>query len=163
MERRDLYNENRELTGETIYKDDEIPNGKYILIVMAFIQNLNGEFLIQKRSISKGGEWSFTGGHPKSGESSLEGIKVEVMEEIGVDIKEPILFKQAKGKNTFCDLYYIRQDVDINSIILQKEEVTEVLFKTKDEIDKMFQDGIFKKGHYLMFNDCINYLNNNEI
>ena len=29
MEKRDLYNENKELTGKTIYKNDEIPEGYF--------------------------------------------------------------------------------------------------------------------------------------
>lgn len=109
MEKRDLYDENRILTGETIFKNEEIPAGKYILIVMTFIENLDGKFLIQKRCPEKGREWSFTGWHPKEGETSLEGVKEEVKEELGIDIEDPILFKQAKGKITFCDLYYIKQ------------------------------------------------------
>ena len=28
LEKRDLYDENRHLTGETIYKGEEIPNGR---------------------------------------------------------------------------------------------------------------------------------------
>ena len=50
MERRDLYDENRNLTGETILKGEEIPKGRYIVVVLVFIQNSKGEFLIQKRS-----------------------------------------------------------------------------------------------------------------
>ena len=47
MEKRDLYDINRNLTGETIYKGDSIPDGKFILVVLSFIQNSKGEFLIQ--------------------------------------------------------------------------------------------------------------------
>ena len=39
MEKRDLYNENKELTGKTIYKNEEIPEGYFILMVVAFIEN----------------------------------------------------------------------------------------------------------------------------
>lgn len=126
---------------------------------MAFIENLEGKFLIQKRCPEKGGECSFTGGLPKAGETSLEGVKEETKEELGIEIENPILFKQAKGKNTFCDLYYIKQDVNISKIIKQDEEVDAIDFKTIDEIKKMYENNNFKKGHYLMFLDCINYLN----
>ena len=74
MEKRDLYNENKELTGKTIYKNEEIPEGYFILMVVAFIENNEGLFLIQKRSAIKGGECAFTGRHPKSGENSKEGL-----------------------------------------------------------------------------------------
>ena len=158
MEKRDLYNDKKELLNQTIFKDEEIPENCYILMVVAFIQNSKGQFLIQKRSEAKGGEWAFTGGHPKSGETSVQGIKTEIREELGLTIENPILFKEAKGKNTFCDLYYIKQDIDINDIILQKEEVSDVMYASIQDIDKLFNDGLFKKGHYMMFKDCLNYL-----
>lgn len=160
MEKRDLYNENKELINKTIDKDEAIPEGSYILMVVAFIQNKNNEFLIQKRSQEKGGEWAFTGGHPKAGETSLEGMKTELKEELGLFIEDLTLFKEAKGKNTFCDLYYVKQDIDLNTITIQKEEVAEVKFATKKEIDEMLKSGIFKKGHYMMFQDCLKYLEN---
>ena len=52
-EKRDLYDINRNLTGETIYKGEEIPEGRYINVVLVFIQNSKGDFLIQKRSERK--------------------------------------------------------------------------------------------------------------
>ena len=70
MEKRDLYDKNRNSLGIVINKDDDIPDGCYIMVVMIIMQNSNGEFLLQKRSELKGGKWAFTGGHPKSGESS---------------------------------------------------------------------------------------------
>ncbi len=48
MEKRDLYAENKILTGETINKGDSIPTDKYYLTVVVFIQNQNKEFLLQK-------------------------------------------------------------------------------------------------------------------
>ncbi len=67
MERRDLYDINRQLTGETIFKDEPIPDGRYIIVVHVFIQNSDDKFLIQKRSMAKDGKFATTGGHPKSG------------------------------------------------------------------------------------------------
>jgi len=161
MEKRDLYNENRELIKKTIFKDEDIPIGNYILMVVAFIENLDGKYLIQKRSELKGGEWAFTGGHPKHGESSLEGVKTEIKEELGIVAENPILFKSIKGKNVFCDLYYVKQDIDLNGVVKQDEEVSEVMLVTKEEIDSLLCEGIFKKGHYMMFNDYLEYKNEN--
>ena len=39
MEKRDLYDINRNLTGETIFKDEKTPKDRYILVVLVFIQN----------------------------------------------------------------------------------------------------------------------------
>lgn len=74
MEKRDLYDEYKNKTNETIDKGQPIPKGKYYITVIVFIQNSKNEFLIQKTSLQKGHVWSTTGGHPKAGESSLQGI-----------------------------------------------------------------------------------------
>ena len=51
MEKRDLYDSNRNLTGETIYKGEQTPDGKFIVVVLIFIQNSEGKFLIQKEEV----------------------------------------------------------------------------------------------------------------
>lgn len=158
MEKRDLYDINRNLIGKSIFKNKPIPENTYIMMVVIFIQNDNDEFLIQKRSIDKGGKWATTGGHPKSGESSLEGIITEVKEELGITINNPILFKQAHGKDTICDLYYIRKNIDIKSIKIQQEEVDNVKWASIEEIEHLMQNNEFNKGHYMMFKDCLNFL-----
>ncbi len=161
MEKRDLYNENKQLLNKTILKNEKTPENCYILIVVIFIQNNKDEFLIQKRSELKDGKWAFTGGHPKAGENSLTGIITEVKEELGLDIENPILFKEMKDSNSFCDLYYLKQDVKLDDVIMQEEEVTAVKYATREEIDEMYEDGIFKKGHYMMFNELLKYLDAN--
>ena len=83
MEKRDLYNENSEVTSKTYFKGEPIPVGYYPMVVMICIQNSKGEFLMQKRVPSKGGDWGVTGGHPKSGETPYEGMITEVREELG--------------------------------------------------------------------------------
>lgn len=158
METRDLYDINRNLIGKIIKKDDKIPDNTYIMMVVIFIQNSNNDFLIQKRSLDKGGKWASTGGHPKSGESSLQGIITEVKEELGIKINNPILFKQANGKNTICDLYYIKEDIDLTKITIQKEEVDEVKWASIDEINDLMNNNEFNKGHYMMFKDCLKFL-----
>ena len=75
MEKRDLYNKERNLIGRTIFKGEEIPDNMYILVVLIFIQNSEGKFLIQKRSARKNGKEAATGGHPKSGESRIQRMR----------------------------------------------------------------------------------------
>ena len=40
MEKRDLYDKNRNLIGKTIYKGESVPEGSYIIVVLMDIQNL---------------------------------------------------------------------------------------------------------------------------
>ncbi len=161
MEYRDLYDLNRNLTGEKILNGEEIPNNRAILMVVIFIENSKGQFLMQKRSKEKGGLWATTGGHPKTGESSLEGIITECNEELGIKINNPILFKKASGKQSFCDLYYLKEDINIDDIIIQKEEVDEVKWLTLSEIEELNNKSLFNKGHYMMFKDCLEYIEKN--
>ena len=82
-ELRDLYDINSNKTNKTYRKGDLIPKGGYPMVVMVVIRNFDGKFLMQKRVESKGGDWGVTGGHPKSGETPIEGIITEVKEELG--------------------------------------------------------------------------------
>ena len=84
-ELRDLYDINGNKTDKTYHKGDTIPSGYYPMVVMVVIRNSKGQFLMQKRVPSKGGDWGVTGGHPKAGETPLEGIVTEVKEELGLD------------------------------------------------------------------------------
>lgn len=163
MERRDLYDKNRNLTGETILKGEAIPDERYIVVVLVFIQNSEGKFLIQKRSERKNGKFATTGGHPKSGESSIEGIITEVKEEIGLDINPANLQLYFSGKSekekVFWDDYYIKMEVpNIKSLQLQEDEVSLVeWFSEKEIVDLMKQDKFFV-NHYEEFENLINWL-----
>ncbi len=162
MEKRDLYDANRNLTGEFIYAGEPIPKDRHYLIVVIFIQNSQGQFLLQKRSLAKGGKWATTGGHPKQGESSLMGIYTEVKEELGLDIsgyQSLEMFKSVKDKYCFVDLYYLKADIDINSLILEKEEVQDVKWFDELDIADLIQNNEFFKSHLKMYNDCQKYLN----
>lgn len=162
MELRDLYNEKRELTGLKIRKGDPIPTGYYYVTVVIFIQNDKGQFLIQKRSADKGGDWANTGGHPKTGESSLEGIVVEVKEELGIDVdpSKLMLFKTIKTEDDFIDLYYLKANFDLDKLTLQTEEVQDAAWFSIDEINNLIEQGQFHRGHDLMYYECLKYLKN---
>lgn len=161
MEKRDLYNEKKELTGETIYKGEAIPKGKYYITVVVFIQNKEGKFLIQKRVMRKDGKWATTGGHPVSGETSKQGIVTEIKEELGVNVnnRNIQLFKTIKTEDDFIDLYYLKEDIDMNNIILQKDEVDEVQWATIEEIKDMIKKGEFSESHTEFFEFCLDFLN----
>ena len=163
-EYRDLFDENRNPINEIIEKDEPIPAGKYYTTVIVFIQNLNGQFLLQQRSAQKGGQWATTGGHPKAGENSIEGLCSEIQEEIGLCVheNEPLLYKTIKTDNDFVDLYYLKKDVDINSLVMQKEEVQNIKWFSKEEIENMINNQTFFKWHIDPYRDCLKYLQKNK-
>lgn len=165
MEKRDLYDINRNLTGETIYKGDSIPDGKFILVVLSFIQNSKGEFLIQKRSVQKHGKYGSTGGHAKTGETSIQAMMTEINEELALNANEDELHLVYSGREDedkiFFDLYYMKKDFSTNSLILQKEEVESVKWMTVDEIKQLISTNEFLDSNVDEFYKILDYLNNN--
>lgn len=163
MEKRDLYDERRLPTGKTIYKGEPVPEGSYIIVVLVFIQNSEGKFLIQKRSKRKNGKFATTGGHPKSGEDSVQGIITEVKEEIGLDISPEDIQLYFGGKSeterVFWDDYYIKLDVDnIEKLNLQEEEVESLHWFSEEEIHQLMKDDKFFKNHYEEFEILLDWL-----
>lgn len=158
MEYRDLYDENRCLTGEKIKKTDAVPKGRYYVTVVVFIENSKNEFLLQVNK--KYNMWATTGGHPKSGETSLDGVVTEIKEELGVDVlKEELeLFNTIKTEDDFVDLYYLKKDIDINDIIKQDEEVSLVKWFNEEEIKDMIKNNEFLPVHIDFFYNCLEYL-----
>lgn len=114
-------------------------------VVTIFIQNNKNENLIQKRSQSKGGKYGFTSGHAENNETNTQGAIREVKEELGIDIKEKQLnlFYRTKINKTIYNLYYTKLNIDIKNIELQKEEVEEVKWCSKKDIEKMINKNEF--------------------
>ena len=162
-ELRDLYDKNSNKTDKTYHKGDSIPNGYYPMVVMIVIRNSKGEFLMQKRVESKGGDWGVTGGHPKSGETPYEGIITEVKEELGLDFSREKFIEYDSG----CDgkdcykMYFVNKDIDINDITIQKDELSEVKWLSMDELKGMVNSGELNEDQIACFNKVCNYLNNN--
>lgn len=159
----DLYDENKNLTGEKLFREKGtkliVPKGRYSIVVLAFIENSKGEFLFQMTSKRKKNVWATTGGHVKSGQTSKEAIIEEIKEELGIDINEDEvkLFKTYKYDDAFKDVFYIKKDIDINSLTYQEDEVEYVKYLTKDEIlDLINNDGNIRKTNIDAFLDIIN-------
>lgn len=158
----DLYDENKNLTGEKLFREKGtkliVPKGRYSVVVLAFIENSKGEFLFQMTSKRKKNVWATTGGHVKSGQTSKESIIEEIKEELGIDINadEVKLFKTYKYDDAFKDVFYIKKDIDINSLTYEKDEVEYVKYLTKDKIlDLINNNGNIRKTNIDAFLDII--------
>lgn len=86
-----------------------------------------------------------TCGLVQHGETSLEALKREVQEELQValNVDEAQKIKRYKTDNIWLDVYFVRQDIDLSTIVLQEEEVSEVKFASYEEIKKLVQNGEF--------------------
>lgn len=157
----DLYDENKNKTGEQYMRKKgnklDVPKGKYIIVVLVFIENSKGEFLFQMTSKQKNSVWATTGGHVTAGQTSKEGILQEIKEELGIEIDENeiYLFKTYKYEGAFKDVYYLKKDIDIEKLVLQEEEVEYVKYLTKEEILKLIDEGKVRKTNIDVFEDIL--------
>lgn len=160
MEKRDLFNSDGNFINSTIYKGDSIPEGYYIDVVIIIMQNKDGKFLIQKRSKEKNGLWALTGGHTKSGQTSIEGILDEVKEEIGLDIsnEEIVQFEKIRKEKAFYNLFYVKMEFDESKIKLQKSEVDDYKIASLNEIEEIIKKGDFFESHEKALRKCLEYL-----
>lgn len=160
MEYLDLYDSNKKLTGEKIIRDKgrpQVPSGRYINIVIIFIQNSKGEFLIQKTSSDRGNIWATTGGHVKSGDTCDQTIVKELYEELGLSLKIDDIthLETIKFDFAFQDVYYMKKDINIDDLILQKEEVECVKWLTVEEIKELISKEEFRKGNIIALENII--------
>lgn len=160
MELLDVYDSNGNTTGRTIIRGDKtaiLNENEHIALSVIFIENNNGEFLIQKRSEWKGGKWAFTGGHVDSGETPLDAIKREVNEEIGINIDNDLI--EEYGFMLYDVplryIYYLKKDINLNDIRLQKEEVEYVKNMDISQINELIQTNQMLESHSIMFNELI--------
>lgn len=166
MEYLDLYDVNKDLTGEKIVRGKgkpQVPENNYINIVIIFMQNSEGKFLFQITSKEKGNEIATTGGHVKSGQTSYEAILAEVDEELGLDIsKEDVkMIDSYIFGVAFMDVYYLNKDINISDLKLQDDEVESVEWFTIDRIKELINEGKVRKGNIKAFESILNYLKNN--
>ena len=101
--------------------------------------------------------YAVTGGHVKSGETSLDAIINEIDEELGIKIdkKDCKLFKTYKYEFAFKDVFYIEKDIDLNKLKYSKDEVEYVKYMSIDEINKLIKDNKFRKTNIDAFNDIV--------
>ena len=74
----------------------------------------------------------------------MDALYRETKEELGVIIEpENVeLMMSFKVKRTFTDIYLVRQNIDINSLILQKEEVSDAKYIKYSAFQNMINEGI---------------------
>jgi 8-oxo-dGTP pyrophosphatase MutT (NUDIX family) len=90
MEKLDVYDKKRNKTGRIIFRDEDVlfNDNEFIVALRGWVINNDNKILFTRRSLNKTqpGKWEPTGGLLISGETSLEGIKRELSEEIGLTV-----------------------------------------------------------------------------
>lgn len=157
MEVIDLYDGRREKLNKTFIRETGEPKqGEYKLSVHVWFLNSKGELLIQKRNKNlkrNPNKWAFTGGIVDANETSIEGAIREAKEELGIDVdKNKIeLLLSFKREHGFVDVWLIKDDININDLLLQKSEVSEVRWVSIKELKYLIDSEQFVKSIELYY------------
>ena len=155
MEFWDIYDENKQLTGRKMKRNDWcLKEGEYHLTVLGVIARPDGTFLITKRVMTKAwapGWWEVSGGGVQAGESSEEAVRREVKEETGLDVRNTeggyaFTYKRVnpdEGDNYFVDVYRFVMDIDEKDVSFQEAEIDGHMFATREQIESFAKEGKF--------------------
>ena len=155
MEFWDIYDENKQLTGRKMKRNDWcLKEGEYHLTVLGVIARPDGTFLITKRVMTKAwapGWWLVSGGVIQAGEYSEEAVRREVKEETGLDVRNAeggyaFTYKRVnpdEGDNYFVDVYRFVMDIDEKDVSFQEAEIDGHMFATREQIESFAKEGKF--------------------
>ena len=158
MEYFDVYDDNKQKTGRALpRKGSFLQEGEYQLIVLGIVERPDHKFLITRRSMNKkwaAGDWEVSGGGVQAGESSLQAVRREILEETGLDVSGAeggliYTYKNidlARGDNYFVDMYHFHLDFSSKDVHPQKSETAGYAVVPFSEIDKLG-----KEGHFLHY------------
>ncbi len=159
MEYLQVFDENKKALNEKVSRANKLnlPSGKYFMVVLIFIENSKGEFLLQKTSKSRNSIIATTGGHVTYQDNAVETVIKECKEELGLNInKDELKFVCTEILNDcFIETFYIKMDVDINSLTLQKSEVEYVKWFTKEEINNLILNNELREANIKPYNKVI--------
>ena len=152
----DIYDsETLKKTGEVISKKSAHSLGIWHSSVHLIIINKDKtKTLIQKRTSNKDlypNMWDISvGGHISSNEKDIESVKRELNEELGLNpnkyemkllkkYKEELIYKNIDNKE-IVSIFLMYSDINENEIKLQKSEVSDIKWVTKDELNTLIKD-----------------------
>ena len=159
MELWDLVDAQGNKIGKTIEKGTPMQKDEYHLSVSVWIQNEEGQYLISQRASGKVAPnmWETTGGAAISGEDSLSAALRETSEELGLTlcpkngrVVKTYTYPHSSGDGAaYIEVWLFRQNVDIHTLVLQKEEVCNVQWATKEQIKEMMEQGYMIPFDYI--------------
>ena len=155
----DIVDEHGNRTGKTMVKGTPMKKGEYHLSVSVWIQNDAGDYLVSQRVPTKiaPNMWETTGGAAISGEDSLSAALRETKEELGVTlypengrVLKSYTYPHSSGDGAaYIEVWLFRQNIDIETVVLQKEETCDVKRASKEQIKQMMDQNIFIKFDYI--------------
>jgi len=155
MELVDVYNNKHESLNYTKGRK-ELGKDEYRLSCFAWIINSEDQLLIQQRVANTKNcpnMWETVSGGAVAGDTSLSGTIREIKEELGIDAKEEDMefIGSYKRYNDFVEVFLLKSDIDLSTLILQPDEVQNAKWVSIDEYQKMIDDGIAVASGFEVF------------
>lgn len=143
-----LVNEEGKVIGQA--PRSKVHNGSKLLhpVVHLHVLNRNKAILLQKRPLDKQiqpGKWdTAVGGHISAGETLEQALRKEAFEEIGLREFSAKLQKVYKWESEVeTELIYLFTTYDFKNYGIQSDEVEELRFWTKKQVERNLGKGIF--------------------
>lgn len=157
MELWDVYDENRTPLGRTIPRGSRLKKGEYHLVVFVWVFNSRGELLLTQRAPGKSfpNKWDPSGGAVQAGETSLQAVQRELLEETGL-CAEASEFKlidtyRRDGKNDICDVYFLRKDAAPDELTMQEGETCGAMWVSRREFERMIAQDMVAKPDVIRY------------
>jgi len=152
MEYFDLYDKYGNSLNKQALRGHHLKEGEFFKVIHVWIENDQGEFLIQQRAKSNDPipyQWAITSGIPDQGESAIDAAIRETKEEIGITLDKQELKRIARivsshnKYNTITFVYHIYANLSINEMTLNEKEVLQVKYACISEILEMVENQEF--------------------
>ena len=141
----------------------QVHNGSKLLhpVVHLHVLNKNGSILLQKRPMNKliqPGKWdTAVGGHISAGETLEQALKKEAAEEIGLnDFSAQLQLVYKWESEVEAELVYLFTTFDFKHTGIQSDEVDELRFWTRKQIESDLKKDIFTpnfENEYVILKD----------
>mgnify|MGYP000033828009 FL=1 len=147
-----IVNERDEVIDEIDKSIFDKKTGRIYRVVSLILFNENDEFLIQRRAFSKktfAGKWQFSAsaGHVQIGESYLDAIYRETIEEIGLNLKPrdfievgKVFIHTKENKRRFMQFFTAKVDFNLEDLAILHNEVAEVKLVNLAEFKEMIRE-----------------------
>ncbi|MBO5867924.1 MAG: NUDIX domain-containing protein [Oscillospiraceae bacterium] len=140
----DIYDIDRNLTGEVHLRGTPWRKGEYGLVVCVWVYDGKGNLLLTRRAPEKtfAGTWENSGGAAKAGETSIQAIVRELREETGIQAEpeEFELFATGTDRCAHYDFYCLKRFVPLEEIRLQPGETDGVQWASFERVHEMIAE-----------------------